>query len=180
VKTDVDETDIGLVQPGQDVVITVGAFPDKTFHGTVLKVAPQGIAVQNVTTFQVTTEIKNPSKILKPGMNAAVEIIAADKKDILILDSAAIMDRNGRKMVIPVVDGEHTRPKPVETGTTGWDTTEIISGLEEGEEVAIMTSSAGSSELSDEMKERMERMKSPMSSFNLMQGRGPGGGGGPR
>ena len=179
VKTDVDETDIGLVEPGQDVVITVDAFPDKTFDGMVLKIAPQGMAIQNVTTFEVTTEIKNPSKILKPGMNASVEINAVNKRDILVLDSAAIIDRDGRKLAIPVTDGQPAKPNPIETGAVGWDTTEITSGLEESQEVLIPDTSGNSGgEMPERMKEMMERMKDPSSSFNRMQGMGPGGGGG--
>jgi HlyD family secretion protein len=159
VKTEVDETDIGKVQSGQQVSITVDAFPDITFDGTVLKIAPQGRAVQNVTTFEVTTEIKNASKILKPGMNASVEVLVADRRDVLVIDNEAIIDADNRKMVVPVVDGEPTKPRPVETGVRGWDTTEIISGLEEGEEVLSTTTGQSSSEMPSWMQ---ERMKNPM------------------
>ncbi|MFB3042613.1 MAG: HlyD family secretion protein, partial [Candidatus Poribacteria bacterium] len=59
VVTEVDETDIGKVRIGQPVTITVEAFPDQPFEGEVLKIAPQGQVVQNVTTFEVITELKN-------------------------------------------------------------------------------------------------------------------------
>ena len=59
VVTEVDETDIGKVQIGQPVTITVEAYPDTPFQGEVLKIAPQGQAIQNVTTFEVTSELKN-------------------------------------------------------------------------------------------------------------------------
>ena len=59
VVTEVDETDIGKVQIGQSVTITVEAYPDIPFQGAVLKIAPQGQAIQNVTTFEVTSELKN-------------------------------------------------------------------------------------------------------------------------
>ena len=59
VVTDVDETDIGKVEIGQPVTITVEAYPDTPFQGAVLKIAPQGQAIQNVTTFEVTSELKN-------------------------------------------------------------------------------------------------------------------------
>ena len=173
----------GKVQVDQAVVITVEAFPEQTFDGKVLRIAPQGRAIQNVTTFEVTTEISNPSKILKPGMNASVEIMAADRQNVLVIDNEAIMDRRGRKMVIPLIDGQPSRPMPVETGVRGWDMTEIISGVEEGTEVLVMTPGQGG-ELG--MPEWMKnRMKNPMESFRRMQGgggpgRGPGGGRGPR
>ena len=59
VVTEVDETDIGKVQIGQPVTITVEAYPDMPFQGEVLKIAPQGKVIQNVTTFEVTSELKN-------------------------------------------------------------------------------------------------------------------------
>ena len=59
VVTEVDETDIGKVQIGQPVTITVEAYPDTPFQGAVLKIAPQGQVIQNVTTFEVTSELKN-------------------------------------------------------------------------------------------------------------------------
>ena len=59
VVTEVDETDIGKVQIGQPVTITVEAYPDMPFQGEVLKIAPQGRVIQNVTTFEVTSELKN-------------------------------------------------------------------------------------------------------------------------
>ena len=59
VVTEVDETDIGKVEIGQPVTITVEAYPDMPFQGEVLKIAPQGRVIQNVTTFEVTSELKN-------------------------------------------------------------------------------------------------------------------------
>ena len=59
VVTDVDETDIGKIKIGQPVTITVEAYPDMPFQGEVLKIAPQGQAIQNVTTFEGTSELKN-------------------------------------------------------------------------------------------------------------------------
>ena len=59
VATEVDETDIGKVKVGQSVTITVEAYPDQPLQGQVLRIAPQGQVVQNVTTFKVITEITN-------------------------------------------------------------------------------------------------------------------------
>ena len=59
VVTEVDETDIGKVEIGQPVTITVEAYPDTPFQGEVLKIAPLGQSIQNVTTFEVTSELKN-------------------------------------------------------------------------------------------------------------------------
>ena len=72
VVTEVDETDIGKVEIGQPVTITVEAYPDTPFQGAVLKIAPQGRSLQNVTTFEVTSELKNvEATSTRQGMRGA-------------------------------------------------------------------------------------------------------------
>lgn len=173
IKTDVDETDIGKVQPGQNVSIVVEAFPDKRFQGTVLKIEPQGKTVQNVTTFRVTTELDNPKNILKPGMNASVEITVTDLHDVLTVDNSAIMESPRGKMVIPVIDGKPGDPISVDIGARGWDSSEVIFGLNEGDEVMIISTGTATANMPEFMK---NMMKNPMSTFGRMQGVGPGGG----
>lgn len=179
VETEVDETDIGKVQPGQSVTIKLEAYPDRSFRGSVLKIAPQGRVAQNVTTFEVTTEISNPSDIVKPGMNASVEIMAADRRDILVLDNQAIMEGRRGKMAIPVVEEGSEEgseggpmPIPIETGVRGWDKTEIISGLQEGDEVMIVGTPGAGGGIPDWLR---DRFKNPANSFRRMSGGGPGG-----
>ena len=66
----------------------------------------------------------------------------------------------GRKSVIPVVDGQPSRPMPVETGVRGFDTTEIISGVEEGAEVLVMTPGQGpGGGMPEWLRDRMKNKK---------------------
>jgi len=177
VKTDVDETDIGKIKPGMPVTIVVDAFPERNFQGEVLKIEPQGKTVQNVTTFMVTTELENPKGILKPSMNASVDITAVDLRDVLVLDNNAITDAGRGKMVTPIIDGKPGNPFTVEVGVRGWDKSEIIYGLNEGEEVMIVPTGGANAGIPEFMK---NMMKNPASTFGRMQGGGPGGGPPPR
>ncbi len=86
----VAETDIGRVQPGLAVTITVDAFPNRAFDGTVLKVAPQAQVVQNVTAFAVFVNILNPGHLLRPGMNTDVRIHTGRRDAVLAIPNAAL------------------------------------------------------------------------------------------
>lgn len=90
VRTLVDETDIGSILPGLDATIRVEAYPDQEFNGKVLKVEPQAVVEQNVTLFAVLTRIRNDQDLLRPGMNADVEILIGKREDVLSLPNAAI------------------------------------------------------------------------------------------
>ena len=284
VATEVDETDIGKVKVGQSVTITVEAYPDQPLQGEVLRIAPQGQVVQNVTTFKVITEITNtrprgrgrwgrdggfPSRgdgggfrqgggegsgeftpeqrerfrqmrrqrqeevataentetsnesaaetepieapdpwmamadnffggqgeqgagdwereespqedtdtpFLKPGMNATVEIAATNKRNILVLPNEAVLSFGNRKMVRVIgADGQPGRPQPIEAGVSSFDTTEIISGLDEGQVVAV----GGFERRGGGDMERFRRMMgNPASTMRRMQRNAGGGRGG--
>ncbi len=276
VATEVDETDIGKVKVGQPVAITIEAYPDQPLQGEVLRIAPQGQVIQNVTTFKVIIEIKNtrsreqgrwgrggglsgrggggdnfrqgegefapeqgegfrqmrpqrqgeptasentqtsdensataepteapdpwmamadnfsgdrgagdwareesPSEdtdtpFLKPGMNATVEISATSKWNILVLPNEAILNLGSRKMVRVIgEDGQPGRPQPIEAGVSSFDTTEVISGLNEGQVVALGGFQRGGGRDMDRFR-RM--MGNPASTMRRMQ-RNTGGGG---
>ena len=74
VRTLVDETDMGELKPGLTTSVSVEAYPDRTFTGTVDKIEPQAVVEQNVTMFPVIVSLDNRAGLLKPGMNAEVEI----------------------------------------------------------------------------------------------------------
>ena len=90
VRTLVDETDIGSIQPGLEATIRVEAYPDQEFRGQVLKVEPQAVVEQNVTLFAVLTHIRNDEDLLRPGMNADVEVLIGVREDVLSLPNGAI------------------------------------------------------------------------------------------
>src|SRR5579859_6526664 len=89
-RVQVDETDIGKIQPGQEASITVDAFPNRPFHGAVLKIEPQSVTKNNVTMFPVLIKIPNPDGLLLPGMNAEVEIHVAAQRGVLAIPNAAL------------------------------------------------------------------------------------------
>src|SRR6185295_3054455 len=84
------ETDIGKVQPGMPVTITVDAFPNRAFEGTVLKIEPQAQISQNMTMFPVRVNIPNPEHLLKPGMNTGVSVHIGQRQNVLAIPNAAL------------------------------------------------------------------------------------------
>jgi len=86
----VDETDIAKVQSGLPVTITVDAYPNRPFQGSVLKIEPQATVQQNVTMFNVLIRIPNPGHLLKPGMNTEVEIHVGQRENVLAIPNAAL------------------------------------------------------------------------------------------
>jgi HlyD family secretion protein len=91
VRTLVNETDLGKIQPGLAARVAVEAFPGRTFVGTVLKIEPQAVVEQNVTMFPVLVQLENRDGSLKPGMNAEVIVEVARRENVVTVPNAAIV-----------------------------------------------------------------------------------------
>ncbi|HET9949425.1 MAG TPA: efflux RND transporter periplasmic adaptor subunit, partial [Longimicrobiales bacterium] len=91
VRTLVDETDMGMIQPGMEAAVTVEAFADRTFRGIIEIIEPQAVVEQNVTMFPVIVALDNSSRLLRPGMNAEVVIHVDEARDVLMAPNNAIV-----------------------------------------------------------------------------------------
>ena len=91
VRTLVDETDMGQIRAGMDAVVQVEAFRDWQFRAYVEKVEPQAVVQQNVTMFPVIVRLDNREGMLRPGMNAEVEVLVDQANGILLVPNNAIV-----------------------------------------------------------------------------------------
>lgn len=134
----VDESDIGKVVTGQKAEVTVDAFPDEKFTGIVQIISPQGVNESNVVTFEVKIEVTSENKsLLKPEMTANVEIIAAEKDNVLMLPSDAVILKNQKYWVTIVKENGQQEERAVETGINDFTRVEIVSGIT-AEEKAVL------------------------------------------
>lgn len=136
IKAYVAETDIANLKLGQEAIITLDAYPDKKFKGEVYKIEPLAVEEQNVTSFLVTVKINNPKKILKPGMNASVEITTEKLTDILTVPYAAVK-RYKKKTYLFIKKRGKIIPQKVKSGKTNFTDIEIQKGIKEGARIVI-------------------------------------------
>jgi HlyD family secretion protein len=94
VRTLVNETDIGKVRAGLPASVTVDAFPDRPFAGTVEKIEPQATIQQAVTMFPVLVSIDNVAGLLMPGMNGEVSIEVERRDNALAVSNDAVRSPN--------------------------------------------------------------------------------------
>jgi len=86
----VNESDIGRVKIGQDVSVTVDAYPGQSFSGRVLRISPQAIVQQSVTSFPVLITIDNKEGLLMPGMSADATISVTKLVGVVSVPNDAI------------------------------------------------------------------------------------------
>lgn len=90
VDTNVSESDIGTMKEGDVGRFTVEAFTDRTFQGVVAQVRQAPQTVQNVVTYDVVVNVDNTQLLLKPGMTATVQIVGAQRSNVLRVPDQAL------------------------------------------------------------------------------------------
>jgi HlyD family secretion protein len=192
IRTRVDETDIGKVQPGMPTKVTVAAYPNQPFDGVVLKIEPQAVVEQNVTMFSVLIKIANREGQLKPGMNADVKIRIANRDSVAAVPTAALradtdvtlsakmlgVDEDTlRKQIWP--DGQAARRADGKNVITlnGGREIELPDGVDAAQVTALMAKRRNGQELSADERALMRKVFQA-AGFNGGGGQGGGGFGG--
>jgi macrolide-specific efflux system membrane fusion protein len=137
VKAQVDETDIGKIQPGQKATIVLDAYPNDQTEAVVESIEYESQVINNVTIYQVYVQPTSIPVYFKSGMSATVNFAQEGRQGVLLLPIRAVKKLNGQSFVF--TDGKEKPIVPVQV-TTGLDNgtdIEIVSGLSEGDEVDI-------------------------------------------
>lgn len=86
----VDEADVGLVQPGQRATFNVSAWPARSYPATVTRVSYGSTTKDNVVTYVAELAVDNRDLSLRPGMTATAAIVSAERNDVLLVPNAAL------------------------------------------------------------------------------------------
>jgi membrane fusion protein, heavy metal efflux system len=134
VDANVFEKDLDRVRNGQEVKLTVTAFPGSTFSGRVILIST--VVDPDTRTVKVRTEVPNPDGRLKPDMFANVQIVTDLNRSAISIPQSAVLD-DGGKSVVFVAENDGYKKRVVTEGIKGNDRVEIIDGLKAGDKVVI-------------------------------------------
>lgn len=154
----ISEVDIWAVKVGQPVTFTLEGLPKRTFNGQIAQIrnpyiqpdkpAASGAQSQaNITYFDAVIEVDNPDLILRPGLNATINIIVERAANVLLTPNAALSIRMpsslrarvqlppGQGVVYLMKPGADPTAVPVRLGISDGNFTEITGDLREGDSV---------------------------------------------
>ena len=143
VSAPIDEVDAANIKAGQVARITLDAIKGKTFAGKVKRVAPYVLEIEKqARTVEVEVSFDEPpaAENLLVGYSADVEIVHATHDNVLRIPTPTLLE--GKKVLFYRADGV-LEDRTVTTGLANWDHTEIISGLNEGDQLVMSLDQAG-------------------------------------
>jgi Cu(I)/Ag(I) efflux system membrane fusion protein len=123
----------GHIKNGGHVAARTPAYPGETLDGRIESVLPS--ADPSSRAVEVRVALPNPVGRLRPGMTASVDLSGAEAAETLLAPSEALIRTGKRTVVITVLGDGKFAPVEVETGASFGESTEILSGLAEGQKI---------------------------------------------
>lgn len=132
----VDEPDMGMLAPGQTVQVTWDALPGRMWTGTTEQVPKEVVPHGMRSVAQLLCTVGNSKRELLPNTNVDVKILVREAKSALVVPRGAVRDDNGQRYVYVFNDGI-VRRRNVTLGLSNASNYEVLSGLSEGDRVAV-------------------------------------------
>ncbi len=131
VRVNASDQDLRFIRPGARGEVSVAAFPDTLFIGTVSRITPVLDQVSRTATVELSVD--NRRRQLLPGMACAVRLVLEQRDSALVVPLTALFTNGLSK--IAVLDGNRARFREIRVGLVGDRSAEVISGVAPGEKV---------------------------------------------
>lgn len=154
IKAQVSEADIINVSAGQKVYFTILGATGKKYYGVLRAIEPGPtllsgddsslkIGDDEAIYYNALFDVENPDKLLRFGMTTQVSIILEKAEDALLVPSQVLVKRSGLKASYQVLvkNGDQAEYRDVDVGINNKIYAQILSGLNEGDEIVISQSS---------------------------------------
>ncbi len=138
----IDEVDAPAIEAGMRARITLDAFPDRQFDGTVRRIAPYVLDLEKqARTVDIEAVIADPDTRLLPGYSADVEVILAVAKDVVRVPTQTLLD--GDRLLVFDAATSTLVDRDVTVGIANWQFTQVTSGLRAGDRVVLSVDREG-------------------------------------
>ena len=133
---DIDETEVGLLSEGMNILITIGALPDYSSEATLEYISPKAVESNGANQFEIKAAVKvNDQYKIRSGYSANAEVVLQEAKDVVsIPESCLEFDGDDSYVYLKGAEPEYVRTA-VTTGLSDGVNIEIKSGLKAGDKV---------------------------------------------
>jgi len=165
IKAQASDVDVVHLSTGQQVRVSFMANPTQFVVGKVISVAERGQTMEGMVTYEVEAVLEETLAYVLPGMMSTIRVMIGERDDVLAVPAAAIQYNRRMEPVVSVqtADGEWQN-QPVQLGMNDGIMVEVLSGLEEGQTIAMPVFSPWTPDQGGMPPEVMEEMPTPVQS----------------
>ena len=132
----VDESEVGKIHEGMDLILTIGAINDVSFHADLERISPKGVEENGAIQFEIKAAVDLIDTVfVRAGYSANADIVL-DKKDSVLAISEALLQFENDSVFVEIETGDQTFEKRfIETGLSDGINIEVVSGINEDDRI---------------------------------------------
>jgi HlyD family secretion protein len=132
----VDESEVGKLREGMELVLNVGALEGKPFAATLEYIAPKGVTDQGAIKFTIRAAVQLDKELfLRSNYSANADIVLDKRENVLAINEGNLIIENGATFVDVETAPQKFEKREIKTGLSDGINIEVVSGLNEGEKI---------------------------------------------
>jgi HlyD family secretion protein len=137
-KGKVDESDVGNITPGMDLILSIGAIEDEKFDASLEYIAPKGVEEKGAIQFEIKAKLElKPSHFIRAGYSANADIVLEKKDNVLAVNESLLQFENQTAFVEVETAPQQFDKRYIELGLSDGINIEVISGLAAEDKIKI-------------------------------------------
>ena len=134
----VDETEVGKIRTGMDLMLTIGAIENDTFLATLKYIAPKGILENGAVQFEIKADVKlKEDQFVRAGYSANADIVLDHKNDVLAVKEAALLFQGDSAYVEVETAPQKFEKRFIKTGLSDGINIQVVSGLDTDDRIKV-------------------------------------------
>jgi HlyD family secretion protein len=137
-KGKVDESDVGKIKPGMDLILSIGAIEEEKFDATLEYIAPKGIEDKGAVQFEIKARLKlKSSHFIRAGYSANADIVLDRKDNVMAIKESLLQFESETAFVEVETAPQQFEKRTVKLGLSDGINIEVISGLTANDKIKI-------------------------------------------
>ena len=132
----VDESEVGKIREGMELVLDVGALEGEPFTAILEYISPKGVTDQGTIKFQIRAAVKLSEKLfLRSNYSANADIVLDKKENVVAINEGNLIVEDKAQFVEIETGPQKFEKREVKTGISDGINIEILEGLKEGDKI---------------------------------------------
>jgi HlyD family secretion protein len=137
----VDETEVGKIKPGMDLLMTIGAIENDTFHATLQYISPKGVLENGAVQFEIKADVRLKSgQFIRAGYSANADIVLDSRNDVIAIKESNLLFEGDSTYVEIETGPQKFEKRLIKTGLSDGINIQVLSGLTMKDKVKVQQS----------------------------------------
>jgi HlyD family secretion protein len=141
----VDETEVGKIKPGMDLMLTIGAIENDTFRAILKYISPKGVLENGAVQFEIKADVKlKDNQFIRAGYSANADIVLDHKDNTLAIKEALLLFQGDSAYVEIETSPQKFEKRFIKTGLSDGINIQVLSGLTANDKIKVQQMNTGS------------------------------------